>query len=70
MAEVQESSMWDKLMAGAGSAIISPVAEIYSLMPDSLLFGSLVLYFLTQNLSFGVFAIFIFQTVFSHRILS
>lgn len=70
MGEVQESSMWDNLMSGAGSVIVSPVADIYSLMPDSLLFGSLVLYFLTQNLSFGVFAIFIFETVCSHRILS
>ena len=53
-------------MSGAGSFIVSPIADIYSLMPDSLLFGSLVLYFLTQNLSFGVFAIFIFETVVFH----
>jgi len=70
MTEVQENGIWNNLMSGVNSFIASPVSEIYSLMPDSLLFGALVLYFLTQNLSFGVFAIFIFETVFSHRILS
>jgi len=44
--------------------------EIGALMPDSILFGSLLLYVLTQNLSFGVFAIFIFENVLSHKLLS
>jgi hypothetical protein len=44
--------------------------EIGALMPDSILFGSLLLYVLTQNLPFGVFAIFIFECVLSHKLLS
>jgi hypothetical protein len=44
--------------------------EIGALMPDSILFGSLLLYLLTQNLAFGVFAIFIFENVLSHKLLS
>lgn len=44
--------------------------EIGALMPDSILFGSLLLYVLTQNLSFGVFAIFIFENVLSHKLIS
>ena len=46
------------------------VHEISLLIPDSILFGSLLLYFLTQNLAYGVFGIFIIETVLSHRILS
>ena len=44
--------------------------EIGALMPDSILFGSLLLYVLTQNMSFGVFAIFIFENVLSHKLIS
>jgi hypothetical protein len=44
--------------------------EIGALIPDSILFGSLLLYVLTQNLSFGVFAIFIFENLLSHKLLS
>jgi hypothetical protein len=50
--------------------ITQPVREIFSLMPDSILFGSLLLYFLTKNLSYGVFAIFLFETVLSHKLIS
>ena len=49
---------------------ISPVIEIYSLIPDSILFGSIVLYALTQNLSYGVFSIFIMEVIVSHKLLS
>jgi len=49
---------------------IETIGEIYALMPDSILFGSTVLYFLTQNLSFGVFAIFIIEIIVSHRFIS
>ena len=44
--------------------------EIGALMPDSILFGSLLLYILTQNMAFGVFAIFIFENMLSHKLLS
>jgi len=46
------------------------VHEISLLLPDSILFGSLLLYFLTQNLAYGVFGVFIIETVLSHRFFS
>lgn len=39
-------------------------------MPDSILFGTLLLYVMTQNLSYGIFSLFIFETILSHRLLS
>jgi hypothetical protein len=50
--------------------IIKTISEIHSLMPDSILFGSLLLYFLTQNVPFGIFSVFIFEMVLSHRMIS
>jgi hypothetical protein len=38
-----------------------PIFNIHSLIPDSILFGSSLLYFLTQQLSYGVFAIFFIE---------
>jgi len=51
------------------SGVVTAVAQLHSIMPDSILFGSLVLFFLTHNLSFGVFAIFVFEIVLSHRFI-
>jgi hypothetical protein len=53
-----------------GEIFIHAANEIIRLMPDSLLFGTLVLYFLTQNLSYGILCVFIFETVIGHRIIS
>jgi hypothetical protein len=52
------------------NAILSPIVELYSLIPDSILFGSLLLYVITQNLSYGIFSLFILETILSHRLLS
>lgn len=49
---------------------MNAVAEIYSMIPDSLLFGSAFLWFLTQNIAYGVFAIFILEMSFGHRLIS
>lgn len=62
----------EKLLDSIGkipSTFISSVAEIHRLMPDSLLFGSLFMYFLTHNFSFGIFAVFVFETTLSHRLI-
>jgi len=50
--------------------VINSIAEIHRLMPDSILFGSILLYFLTQNVAFGVFSVFIFETVGTHKLIS
>lgn len=52
------------------NTILSPITELYSLIPDSILFGSLLLYAITQNLSYGIFSFFILETILSHRLLS
>jgi hypothetical protein len=50
--------------------MIGSLVEIYRLIPDSILFGSILMYFLTQNIAFGIFGIFIFESVLSHRIIT
>jgi hypothetical protein len=50
--------------------VMDAMLEIYSLIPDSILFGSILLYVLTQNLAYGIFGVFIFETVLSHRFIS
>lgn len=50
--------------------MVDSVVEIYRLIPDSILFGSILLYFLTQNIAFGIFGVFIFEMVLSHRLIT
>ena len=50
------------------SSVYASVVEIQSLIPDSILFGSLLLYFLTHHLAFGIFAVFLMEVVASHRL--
>jgi hypothetical protein len=49
--------------------LFASVVELHSLIPDSVLFGSLLLYFLTHHLAFGVFAVFLMEVVASHRLV-
>lgn len=65
----KESPAWVWIRDVMYQNIINTVTEIHALIPDSLLFGSLLFYFLTQNLSFGIFAVFIVEAVISHRII-
>lgn len=66
MAEVSTSDKIIKVM----SAIFEQIGEIHAIMPDSLLFGSLLLYMITQNVPFGIFTIFIFESMLSHKLIS
>jgi hypothetical protein len=66
----QQPDVWTKFKDFMGGTVISTINEIYRLIPDSILFGSILLYFLTQNIAFGIFAVFIFETVISHRFIS
>jgi len=52
------------------SDIKDTIFEINNLIPDSILFGSVLMYFLTLNKSFGVFGLFMLEMVLSHRIIS
>jgi hypothetical protein len=62
--------VWTKFKSFMGGTVIETINEIHRLMPDSILFGSILLYFLTQNMAFGIFAIFIFETVITHKVIS
>ena len=53
-----------------GGTIFTTIAEMYNLMPDSVLFGCFVLYFLTQNLAYGIFSAFIIELTLSHRLIA
>jgi len=63
-------TLWDKFKKVVIGTIIDPITEIHILMPDSLLFGALLLYALTHNFSFGIFAVFIFEAVLSHKAIA
>jgi hypothetical protein len=62
--------MSSEFFANIKDNVIGSLTSIYQLIPDSILFGSILLYFLTQNMAFGVFGVFIFETVLSHRFIS
>ena len=65
-----EWSLWTGFKNFMGGTVIKSITEIHMLMPDSILFGSILMYFLTQNMSFGIFAVFIFETVLSHKMIN
>jgi hypothetical protein len=67
---MSEQTVWDKFKSFMGGTVVTTIGEINALMPDSILFGSLLLYMLTQNIAFGAFAVFIFETALSHRLIS
>lgn len=50
--------------------MLKSVIELNSLIPDSILFGSMLLYFLTHHLAIGVFALFLIEVVGSHRLVA
>lgn len=68
--QTQEPGLWGKFKDFMFGTVKNTITEIHLLMPDSILFGSILMYFLTQNISFGIFAVFIFETVLSHKIIS
>jgi len=57
------------LLSQLSEGVINGITETHSLLPDSMLFGSLLLYLLTHNLSFGILAVFIFEMVLSHTFI-
>lgn len=63
-------TVWTRFTDFIYGTTLTSIAEIHALIPDSILFGSVLLYCLTQNLSFGVFAIFVFETILSHSLIS
>lgn len=64
------STVYDKFKSFMFNTVFAATDEIQRLIPDSILFGSLLMYFLTNNTSFGIFAVFIFEMIVSHKLIS
>lgn len=54
----------------AWKSIIEVVTQLHSTLPDSVLFGSIILYVLTLNTCFFVFALFILEIIGTHKLIS
>jgi hypothetical protein len=68
--EEKDNSMWTNLKGFLGGSVMVAIAELHALMPDSILFGSLLLYALTQNMAFGIFTLFLFESIMTHKLIS
>lgn len=58
-----EKTLWDHVSSYIGNNIGSVGYEIQRLFPDSLLFGSFIMYFLTGNTTWGVLTLFLFESI-------
>ncbi len=63
-------TVFDYVKSFMGTNVLGGTMELIRLIPDSILYGSLFLYILTHNFSFGIFAIFILEMSLSHRLIS
>jgi hypothetical protein len=50
--------------------MIDSTEEMGRLFPDAILFGSLILYIITQNVSFGVLSVFFLETSLLHQLIA
>ena len=57
-------------MDNVWGSIRDTVKQLGALMPDSVLFGSMILFFVTSNTPIGVFAIFVLELIMSHKFIS
>ena len=62
--------MWNAGTNFMSNTVLDPFNEMHRLMPDSILFGSVLLYFLTHNYAFGIFSIFICEIIGTHKLIS
>jgi hypothetical protein len=67
---VSQRSPFARYSAWVLEPLTASVSEISRLFPDSILFGSLILYVITQNLSYGIFSIFLLETALLHKLVS
>jgi hypothetical protein len=65
-----EPTAYDKIKEYLFKNVLTTVDEINRLLPDSLLFGSLLLYILTHNISFGIFSLFLVESSLLHRLIA
>jgi hypothetical protein len=62
-----QDSTYDQFHKMVIAPLLSASTEMGRLFPDSIMFGSLLLYIITQNLSFGVLTFFFVETSLLHR---
>lgn len=71
MAQISErKNFYEELYINVITPIIQVITELQRLFPDSVLFGSLFLYILTQNNVYGIFSLFMFETTIIHKIIA
>lgn len=63
-------TVFDNVKSFMAGNVLAGTMELIRLIPDSILYGSLFLYILTHNLSFGIFGMFILEMSLSHRLIS
>lgn len=63
-------TVFDNVKSFMAGNVLAGTMELIRLIPDSILFGSLFLYILTHNLSFGIFGMFILELSLSHKLIS
>lgn len=63
-------NVFEKIQDAVLVPYFNTIVEIQRLFPDSILFGSIVLYITTMNSVFGYFAVFLLEVFVSHKLLS
>lgn len=58
-----EKTLWDHVSSYLLTNALTVGYEMQRLVPDSLLFGSFIMYFLSGNTTWGVLTLFLFETV-------
>jgi len=66
----QKNSTFNMLYTNIYKPAFESTIELEHLFPDSILFGSLLLYVITQSVSYGVLAIFFLETSLIHKVVS
>jgi hypothetical protein len=70
MAAAPKENVFEKIRDTVILPYWSVINEIQRLFPDSVLFGSIILYLATMNGVFGYFAIFLLEVFASHKLLA
>ena len=65
-----ETSIWITHIRPILLMMFETTSEIGRLFPDSIIFGSFLLFFMTQNLPYGIFALFMIETSAFHKFTS
>jgi len=65
-----KDSTYDRFHKMVIAPLIDSSEEMGRLFPDSIMFGSLLLYIITQNISFGVLTVFFLETSLLHRVVA